>query len=204
MSSVHTVEVTNTIKQLIQKIISTHNSPVAFENKNKLQTFLANLLWTVTNENNNFSPKTLYAFLHFFESRLIRGIIYPKTSNELILELILIFENILNKLSPTTIIPTSEHYTDDLTNILRQIIRIFISQADFSTEITSHNQYKNLIKQIYTQALRNTNIKDKEAIKYCHTILLTRTIRSFIFPATIQALFLEILQLLESIYYTQT
>lgn len=81
-----------TIKYMLRSLLLEYPKDSRIENRNTLNQVLANLVWKATVDSFQYSPRLVYALLNFFESRIIRGVLYPETVTELALELVQILE----------------------------------------------------------------------------------------------------------------
>lgn len=205
MNTSNALKINNTTKLIIQHILSRYSIHFEFRTKNQLTTFIADIIWIITNDNNQFSPKNLYGYLHFFESKIIRGIIYPTNIKELILELIEIHEACLTELHPINESSlTNEVIQIQQRIIIKQILRILLTKLGSNTEITDFKKYRTLLREVHVQSAKETEIVDKDLIKKSYMFILSNTIRGILFPTSIEIFFLELLQMLEFTFYMTT
>lgn len=84
--------------------------------------------------------------------------------------------------------------------LLKEIIKTFITEVDYAIQISSIIKYKTLIRHNINKAFKQTNIKNRDILVNCTNHIFNKTIRGFLFPQTGIKIILELVQILELTY----
>lgn len=83
--------------------------------------------------------------------------------------------------------------------IIKQILKILISETNLEFNINSIASYENYLNKIINIAATRTKSLERLAIERTRNLILKHTIRGYLFPQSFEALTLEIIQILEYI-----
>lgn len=95
MNAIRELKVISILKNIIKTLIIDYPQNATIDNENSLYLLLNDIIFKATSNTNLFTPARLNILLHFLIRKLIRGSLIPRTTQDLLLELIEILESVL-------------------------------------------------------------------------------------------------------------